>query len=296
MPRTKNDTSAPADWKTDLTAYKARVRATAQRIGNDGYWSTEQMNKVLVRLGVEPYSKFVAVVTATGTNESPRDLGSGTREGAQQEVDRIKDRAADYVSSYNWKADPDSVTVELRDLAEAIDAEADPDASTEDIAVYRKLVRRIALAEARARDWCESGVNRYLEHLGLPLKGQVYVPVTVTVQQIHRVKFDEAEDYADALRLIEEGKAGDAVKRALGSGINVEDVKPLDLEAVKPRDPDPCNSYGDHSRQCRVRDEKGAGYYCTRDKGHPVGTQHIAGDGSRVLAVWPNEAEVTAKA
>jgi hypothetical protein len=265
---------------TDLTTYRSRVRETARRIETDGYWDHTQMNAVLVRLGLEPYTKFRAVFTATGTNESGRELSSGTAEGAEMEIERLRASGLDgFVGAYSWKIA--SIEVKLVNLAEEIDAEADPDAGTDDLAVYKKLVRRVALQQARERDWCESGTNRYLEHLGLPPQVPVFVPVAVTTTTVQRVRVYEAEDYADAQRLVAAGDADVAVQVTVGRHVKLEGYALVDLETIKVDDADPTDSYG--GNPCGAWDENHR-YHCTRESGHTG--QHIAGNSARVLGVW----------
>lgn len=153
-----------------------------------------------------------------------------------------------------------------------------PDDPTE----YRKLVRAEAIRLADEMGWCSSGLDEYLDRLGLPRKGAgqaVRVEAHLTRPVWVRVPWaDSAEEARGAV-------TEQDVRAALGGGadslVSFEAVEVPTPEHVRPGDEDylygqrmsvgvpACDTYF-HARSITTGSARlGGGYYCSREPGHP---------------------------
>lgn len=149
---------------------------------------------------------------------------------------------------------------------------------------YQAQVRAEALRVAKEMSWCDDGLNKTLRNLGLPEKQTYRIPLEIVEKRIVYVNVMDAatEEEARAKVTAEEYlKANVALYGVMQSAVVAETKSPD--EQVKG---DMDTTYA-RRRQCEDYDRTtGSGMYCTRERGHD-GTQHIAGNGETVHAVWP---------
>lgn len=278
---------------TTVDQYKELVRRTAQGvITNRGYGDHAVFNPILARLGVELFPNYQAKVTVSLQKEATFSVGSITDRDAA--VEFAKANARDYIDFYELRREAEIGDIELVQVG--ADEPADPDAGTEDLTVYKRLVRREAIRLATEHDWCDSGLNGVLQELGLPEKQVFRVPVDVMVRQRVSVAISDAESLEDARERIAAGGHVTEVQQAVGAtpGSRVRYVKHDMPEAgvYVYGDPDP-TAYGErgNSSSRAMREERcGAnspqGYVCTWESADHEG-DHVAGAYNEVIAVWP---------
>jgi hypothetical protein len=292
------ESDAPAvERSEEFEAFRRLVRSRAIMARDSMGWPTDHLNQTLVTLGLEPIQEYSVVIEVTATNTYSQVFAANRRgavtsqEEALRQVGEITDRVLAANLPYDkWvvteKTEPRVVLVGVEGV------EPDPAALGTDLDAYKKLVRRVGIAASKVRGWCDSGTNEYLVALGLPRKQAFSVPVDATVVQRFHMLIEDAESMEEAQQMVADGGLLDpleTVRTNLGTGVREVLVTAVaDLETAVRGDSDPtvgamrnCGTY-DPNRQ----------WTCTRERGHTG--QHIAGNGRRVLEVWPQEVPVPA--
>lgn len=280
-------TTIEAPVVNEVEAYKVRVRERALAARDHMSWDTESLNKTLTTLGVTPYEEVTVALPLKGTNTYTITPSRRSGETAEQLVERVKAMSdADILSGtayHTWvieRGEPVVTNV-------GTDGEADPDASTTDLATYKRLVRRVAIAVGKERSWCDDGVNEYLRALDLPEKVRHGVPVEVTTTSRVIVYVDDAESAEEARKRVEAGEATqveEAVASQFSRAATLVGHKVANLEDTKVGDMDVTVPHPTRSTRCGAYDPSRS-WLCTRPAGHEG--QHIAGDAYRVVAVFP---------
>lgn len=175
--------------------------------------------------------------------------------------------------------------------AEAAQAELD---------AYKRRVRDEAYRAAKENGWCQQGLERSLQHLGLEPKQVFRVQVraqrapqefTVAVsadseaeaRQLLRDEPQRVRDYAGtgytSFEVIDPAAAPAAADSATGTP-QIGQARPAEgtWYAMSRESGGP--------NQCRVWNS-GHSVYCTRPAGHPVNVHVAAGNSDGVLDVWP---------
>lgn len=208
---------------TTVDAVKAAMPGVVQTVSEVmSSFTPERRAVVLAQLGITPPPQLEirVPVAATGVRKYP------VREG--QEPDALITALKRMEGGVHWDyvltgdktfevGEYEVVDVTAK-LADTITVH--PDASTDDVATYKRLVRKVAIAEARDLGWCDSGLNEYLGYLGLPEKTPQVVPVTVMVERTVMVTVDDADD-RDAARAALAERPDDyreVVSRHVGTG------------------------------------------------------------------------------
>lgn len=294
----ESDTTTAVDTAAaEVEAYKDRVRERALMARDHMSWPTESLNKTLTTLGLPPHEECHVAVALKGTNTftlTPQRRGGETPEQAIERVKAMSDAEVLTETAYHsWVIERGEPVVTIP----GTDGEADPDASTTDLATYKKLVRRVALAAAKEREWCDDGTNEYLRALDLAPKVKHRVPVTVTTTHRVLVQVEDAESMEEARERVAAGDSAPveaAVRDRLGVAATLVSHEPTVLGDIKVGDPDVTHPYAsptcdvrDRRRDPVTRDYSGTGHYCTWHRDHDG--DHVAGNGTEVIAVWPQE-------
>lgn len=279
---------------TTVDQYKELVRRTAQQvITGQGYGDYTVFNPVLARLGVEPFPNFQAKVAVRIAKEATFPVSSSVTDRAAA-LEFAQANARDYIDFYELRREAELDSIEIVQLG--ADEAADPDAGTEDLTVYQRLVRREAIRLAAANDWCDSGLNGVLEQLGLPPKQTFRVPVDVMVRQRVSVAITDAETLEEARERVAAGEHVAEVQQAAGAGPGSR-VRYVEHALPEPGvyvfgDPDPTgygergNSTSRATREGRCGVSSPSGYVCTWESADHAG-DHVAASYNEILAVWP---------
>jgi hypothetical protein len=290
-------TTAPAatEQSQEFRDYKVLVKRQAIAAKREMGWDTADMNKNLVLLGCEPVEEYALEVPIKATHTWRATIdpsGNGmylTRERAMAAFNALSDTslAANLLAYSQWqiaeRGDP------VFTIVGTADAEPDPVSLGNDLDAYKKLVRRTAIRVQKERRWCEEGIGRYLRALGLPQKQRFQVPVEVTLRQVTTVTVDDAESFDEARENLNTQHVEEAAALLTSRGASVvsHEVKARlsgdDMLAGQRPDPTLAGAGADSDSWCR--NEGVQGYVCSLEPGHEG--QHVAGNGSRIVTVWP---------
>jgi hypothetical protein len=279
-----------------MDEYKALVRRKALAAERSMGWPLDHLNRTLITLGLAPKRQFVVRIPVTGEGYYEHTL---TGDEARSEA-AARERAADMVSDQDLRyylsrrAENTGGWTITRGEPQVIqpgvaDTEPDPVALGTDLEAYKKLVRRVGIRAAKERDWCDSGTNEYLAALGLPLKQRFQVPVETTITARVHVSVDDAETFEEALAraAADHDVVKDSITRQFGARVtDIGAITAVSMDDVQVGDPDPCNHAEPRMCHTQTNTHNGNGrVYCTLPRDHTG--QHVAGNGTRVLWVWP---------
>lgn len=293
---------APAvERSEEFEAFRRLVRSRAIMARDSMGWPAAEMNETLVTLGLEPIEAWVVSVDLTATQTYTREIGTGRRtritsreEAVKQVVDMDDATLVESVPYTAWKI---TERTEPRVVVPGVEGvEPDPAAVGDDLTAYKRLVRRIGIQVAKKRGWCDSGTNEYLVALGLPSIQTFQVPVDVEVRQRILVPVREAESLEEARALLAAGGEPATVQEYIQANVS-RAATVVGHQVPEPPNPDDM-SVGDvdgtlaatstdgYRHWCRTRNPGVNGYECSLPTGHD-GHQHVAGNGTRVVSVWP---------
>lgn len=281
---------------TALDTFRVEVRQAAENYLNTGYGNREGWNKFLVHVGLEPLTTKRVVVTAKVTADVSRTFTpSGDVEAW------IESNRGGLISHYDLAEQIAGVTPEIvveDGYAPGIEGEeAHPDAATDDLRTYKRLVRREGLKLRKDNDWCEGGTSEAFEKVGLARIGSVQVPVDLTVTRRVMVTVDDAVDEEDAHQLLAEGELDEVVKAHVAYRERFVGAALPAPGSYAYGDPDP-TGWGDHGNsvtrvardgRCAHPIQVGEGDValgCTWPSADHEG-DHIAASWSEVVAVEP---------
>lgn len=281
---------------SELAAFKETVRSTAEEYLKAGYGNREAWNRMLVHVGLQPMSAQQIVVKATVSAPvvKPVEVPEGftpeqwvNRNGGAKGLLTVHD-----LQPHFNDAEAEYEVVETTPGTEGV--EPKPDASTEDLARYKRLVRREGIELQHEFDWCESGTSDVFERVGLPRIGEVQVLVDVTTVQRIRLT-TSAMDEEEAAELLAAGELNGLVRGSINRNQRLVSIVPADMSRHFVGDVDPTGYGSRANRASTVRDleccaahDPQSGYYCTwslTDGAHEG--DHIAAGYGEVYAVWP---------
>lgn len=287
-------TITEVDATTELAQLRTNVRAAAAEYLRIGYGTREGWNAFLVRVGLTPMATRRVKAAITLTLSKGFDVPAG--QDPQEWIDSVSQGsgARGWFSYYEFdtplsEADANAYSVSLdEEVTPGVEGvEPDPDASTDDLRTYKRLIRREGLKLRNEFGWCEGGTSDAFEKIGLARIGRVRVPMEVVTRRQVLVDVDDAEDQEDAVEIVTADP--ERVKSALMSREQLVEVKPLD-----PRRPavgrylretldESCHGAYD-DEQCGARDD---GFSCTRHRDHNDEYGHVAAyEDGEICHVW----------
>jgi hypothetical protein len=282
------EVESTAEERAAMDAYKRDVRRRALMAKRSQGWNPESLNRTLRTLGLEPTGAAKVQVEVVAKGTWWREVASTGDAEATAVI--AKDMNNDILISGNvqWevveRSDPRTMVI-------GEDVEPDPVAMGTDLVAYKKLVRRVGLLVAAEQGWCDSGVNEYLQALGLPPKQTYRVPVDAVVAQRLTVPVVDAESYEEAVELVRGLTAEEAEKRlhdgGVGVGLSIKSTAVIDQSELRVGDPEfdrAQTQYCVSTHGGRLYNPEGTAM-CTRENNH-VGDHH-AGNGSVITHIWP---------
>jgi hypothetical protein len=285
----------------EIAEFRANVQAKAEEYLNAGYGNVESWNRMLVTVGLTPIvRKHIRVKTEVPAVPVEHTVVVPAGYNADEFITR-QGGVKNLLDAYGpWAKQWASVepTFEVVDEAPGIDGvEKDANADTDDLDVYKRLVRREAIKLQREFSWCNGGTSDVLEQVGLPRIEDIYAYADIVVRKRIKVFAPEAYDQAEADQLLAEGKLDDSVKANLTARDKLISYGPADLGDLQYGDPDP-TGWGDQGNN-RARAERngrcahpvvvnGTTYGCTYgDKDHEG--VHVAGSYNEVIGTAPRD-------
>lgn len=202
-------TTTEATATTDLDTFRTLVRAKAEEYLNTGYGNVESWNRMLVTCGLDPIMRTTIRVKAS----MPVDFGADVTVPPGRTAEQWIERQGGLKSIVDWygaaaTAWNDTVPeYEVVDGAPGVEGvEPDPNASTEDLRTYKRLVRREGLKLQREHDWCSSGTNSVFGEVGIGTVYGVTREATVTVSRRVTVTIKDAADEQDLEDMLDAGQ------------------------------------------------------------------------------------------
>lgn len=276
---------------TELRAFRDRIiPAVIEEVTREQGWDTLRKETLKKRIGLQTEPVWEARIPVIKTMVRTMAIETGNK---QDVLDRLKAAKPETHAAYAMNEKYEAGEPELVDVL--ADVQPEPEASTDDPVVYKKMVRRLAIEEASNRGWCDSGLNKYLEKLGLAPKVPVYVRVTTLVEQGYSILVPDAESREEAREMLaaDDKRVRELLKSQVGGNYVFRDVEVPEL-------PDPstqpvvgeidalywrfgdqggstprCNQYGRYSD-----------YQCTRVFGHDGHhAKHVQHEGT-VKVTW----------
>lgn len=274
-----------------VAALRHKAREAAADYLAQGYANREAWNRFLVRVGLEPFTARRVTAKVTLTHTKGFDVPEAYRDDVQGWIRQVQENsggARGWFSYYDFdgvlgEAEPE-VAVDEEYVPGVEGVEPDPDAATDDLRTYKRLLRREGLKLRKEFEWCEGGTSDAFERVGLARLGTIRVPVEVTTRRVVMVSVDDAEDEEEAREVVVNDP--ERVKGYVGT------VEVVGVSAPTPGAPFVGGNLaviGEQAREypdnCRSRHD---GWTCSREREHADQYGHIAAyhDGE-IGHMWP---------
>lgn len=227
-------TTTEATATTDLDTFRTLVRAKAEEYLNAGYGNVESWNRMLVTCGLDPILRTTIRVKAS----MPVDFGADVTVPPGRTAEQWIERQGGLKSIVDWYGAAATAWQSTTPEYEVVDGapgvegvEPDPNASTEDLRTYKRLVRREGIKLQREHDWCTSGTNAVFGEVGIGSTYGVTRRATITVTRRIDVHVREAADEQDLADMLAAGEVDleQAARDADGIGYR-ETFVSLELE------------------------------------------------------------------
>lgn len=168
------------------------------------------------------------------------------------------------------------------------------------LAEYQKFVREEAIRIKEEGYFTDEKLNVTLKALGLPEMRTFLIPVEVTGKMTVMLSIDDAqtEEQArasiatmdpDRLHAVASRASYSYMKAVSGEVLTVPETYAVGDPDLTLSNPSIYASIPDRAnrRQCEQY-QPSTSHYCTLRRGHE-GDQHVGGNGTKIVAVWPTE-------